>query len=57
MVKWVEEHNCGGANIGREDRNVTSKDIATIIMPHIMKDPGYKVKHIQTEVQNRFQVN
>ena len=57
MVKWVEDHTCAGANIGREDRNVTSKNIATLIMAHIMKEPGYKVKHIQTAVHNHFQVN
>jgi len=56
IVKWVDEHRCGGANAENVDRNVTSREIAALIFPKVRDDPSYKVAFIRTDVHTEYGV-
>jgi hypothetical protein len=49
MVRWVGRHTCAGA--GSSSRNITQKQIAALVIPHVKTDLGYKVKSVQTLVE------
>ena len=46
IVKWVSTHSCPGANDGNQSRNVTSRDIAALVLSKVRADIAYKVKSV-----------
>jgi hypothetical protein len=54
MIKWVASHNCTVA--GATSHNITQKHIAALVIPHLRRDLGYKVKNVQEMVRQHYHV-